>query len=386
MDFAANERSAELIAQAREFLRRELTPDVRERAYGPAGDWFDPQFHAALAREGWIGAYWPAEYGGRGWPRTDYDLIYDQLASAGAPLEMTAVTMIVAETIRRAGPAHLKERLLKPVTRGEILFALGYTEPGSGSDLASVNTRAVRDGDGWVISGQKIFTTGGHLADYIFLLARTDPDVPKHEGLTLFLVPTSSAGFSAAPIYTLSGQRTNVTYYADIRIGDDLRICEPGQGWETINIALAFERGAEFAAQLRRLVTAAAAWGRAAGKQEDPKFLVRLGRAVANAEVSRLLGEQSCWLRSSERAAPVEGAMSKIYATESFIRDSGALLDTAGVQGLLNPGHAGAPAGGELQQLYRESQISTLYGGTSEVLRGVVAQGRLKLPRARARQ
>src|SRR5690606_31506326 len=150
--------------------------------------------------------------------------------------------------IRREGSPEMKERMLPAVTRGEVLFALGYSEPGSGSDLASVQTKAVPDGDGWIINGQKIFTTMGSEADHIFLLARTEPDLPKHAGLTLFLVPTDAPGFEASGLFTLSGQRTNVTHYADIRIDDSARIGERGRGWEIVNVALAFERGGEFAA------------------------------------------------------------------------------------------------------------------------------------------
>ena len=384
MDFGTDERAEWLRGQARDFLAEHLTPQVRARVE-QTGEYHDGEFHQALARRGWLGAFWPEAHGGLGWDRADFDVLYEEMAAAGAPMEAVAVTHIIAETIRRAGTAEQKERILRPVAEGKILLALGYTEPDAGSDLASVQTRAVRDGDGWLINGQKMFTTMGHLADYVFLLARTDPGVRKHRGLTMFLVPTTAEGFSASPVRTLSGERTNVTFYHDVRVGDDARVGEPGQGWQIVNLALAFERGGEFAAQLRRMVQAAVAWGTASGTDHDPAFRARLGRVAAATEVSRLLGALASQRRSSPTGGAVEGAMAKVYATEALLRGSGALLDATGPSGLLPPGAPGAAAGGELQHLYREAQIATLYGGTSEVLRGVIAERRLSLPRARTR-
>ncbi|MFB4295120.1 acyl-CoA dehydrogenase family protein [Actinomadura sp. NTSP31] len=384
MDFATDRETESLREEVRAFVREHLSSDVRARV-ASTGDYHDQEFHAALSERGWVGAHWSVEEGGRGWDRDKTDVIYEELASAGAPTEGLAITQIVGETIRRVGTAEQRERLLAPICRGEVLLALGYTEPGSGSDLASVRTRASRDGDGWVVNGQKIFTTLGNRADYVFLLARTDPAAPKHTGLTTFLVPTSAEGFSVAPIFTLSGQRTNVTYYSDVHVGDEARVGEVGQGWEIVNVALAFERGGEFAAQLRRLVNAAVAWGHDEELGGEARFLTRIGRAVASAEVSRLLGVQASWSRTGARAGAVEGAMAKVYGTEALIRESRALLDATGVQGVRNRGVAGAAAGGELQHLYRESQIATIYGGTSEVLLTAIARQRLGLPRERRR-
>jgi 3-oxocholest-4-en-26-oyl-CoA dehydrogenase alpha subunit len=359
MDFGIDERTEQLRGQARGFLAEHLTPQVRARVE-QTGEYHDSEFHQALARRGWLGAFWPQADGGLGWDRADYDVLYEEMAAAGAPMEAVAVTHIIAETIRRTGTPGQRERILRPVTRGEVLLALGYTEPDACSDLASARTRAVRDSGGWLINGQKIFTTMAHLADYVFLLARTDTEVAKHRGLTMFLVPTSAPGFSASPVRTLSGERTNVTFYNDVRVGDDARVGEPGQGWEIVNLALAFERGGEFAAQLRRLVRAAVAWGAASGADRDPAFLARLGRVSAATEVSRLLGAQASQRRSSPSGGAVEGAIAKVYATESLLRGSGALLDATGAAGLLPPGAPGAAADGELQHLYREAQIATL--------------------------
>lgn len=383
MDFSLDERAEAFRAEVRDFLGEHLTDAVRARV-AATGTYHDWEFHRAVAAKGWIGAAWPVEEGGQGRDRADMDILYEEMAAAGAPVEGLSVTLIIAETIRRAGTAEQKERILGPVREGRLLLSLGYTEPDAGSDLASARTRAVRDGDGWRIDGQKNFTTHAHEAHYVFLLARTHPEA-KHAGLTMFLVPTSAPGFSVAPVHTLSGERTNITYYSDVRVGDDARVGEVGQGWEIVSLALAFERGGEFAAQLRRLVHASVRWAHATGRTGDPRLLRRLGQVVAATEVSRLLGAQATWMRSTAQAGAVEGAMAKVYATEALLRGSGELLEATGADGLLGPDSPGAAAEGELQHLYREAQISTLYGGTSEVLRGVVAERRLGLPRGRRR-
>jgi alkylation response protein AidB-like acyl-CoA dehydrogenase len=390
MDFSLDERAEAFRAEVRDFLREHLTDAVRARV-AATGTYHDWEFHRAVAAKGWIGAAWPVADGGHGRDRADMDILYEEMAAAGAPVEGLSVTLIIAETIRRAGTAEQKERILRPVREGRLLLSLGYTEPDAGSDLAAARTSAVRDGDGWRIDGQKNFTTHAHEAHYVFLLARTGPAAgtapqrAKHAGLTMFLVPTSAPGFSCAPVHTLSGERTNITYYSGVRVGDDARVGEVGQGWEIVSLALAFERGGEFAAQLRRLVRASVRWAHAAGRTGDPRLLRRLGHVVAETEVSRLLGAQATWMRSTAQAGAVEGAMAKVYATEALLRGSGAILDATGADGLLGPDSPGAAAEGELQHLYREAQISTLYGGTSEVLRGVVAERRLGLPRGRRR-
>lgn len=382
MDFALDERIEAFRGEVRAFLAEHLTEEVLARV-ADSGTYHDWEFHRALAQRGWIGAAWPVADGGQARDRAEMDLLYEELAAAGAPVEGFAVSLIIAETIRRVGTPEQKARILGPVRDGELLLSLGYTEPEAGSDLAAATTRAERDGEGWRINGQKNFTTHAHEAGYVFLLARTDPQAPKHAGLTMFLVPTDAEGFSCRPVHTLSGERTNITYYSDVYVGDEARVGGEGEGWRIVNLALAFERGGEFAAQLRRLVAAAVAWARAAGRTEDPRLQRRLGRVVAATAVSRLLGAHATWLRGTEQAGAVQGAMAKVYATEALLAGSGELLDATGVRGLLGRGAPGAPADGELQHLYREAQISTLYGGTSEVLRDVIAQRRLGLPRAR---
>jgi alkylation response protein AidB-like acyl-CoA dehydrogenase len=382
MDFAINAETEAFRDSVREMLRVELTPEIRSRA-AETGTLHDWGFHRKLADRGWIGLAWPVEDGGQGRDHSYNDILWEELALAGAPALGLPITLIIAETVRRLGTVEQRQRILVPVLAGDLLLCLGYTEPDAGSDLAAVRTRAERDGEGWRISGQKIFTTLAHEAGYVFLLARTDPKAAKHAGLTMFLVPTNAAGFSLTPIATLSGERTNVTYYEDVYVGDDARVGDVGSGWAVVTLALAFERGGEFAAQLRRLVRGSTSWIRSVGRADDERVLNRLGRVIADAEVARVLGSRASWMRDRQGAGYVEGAMAKVFATEALVRDSGAMLAAIGARGALGAGVANAPAGGEIQQVYRESQISTIYGGTNEVLRAVIAERRLGLPRSR---
>ncbi|SOD72120.1 alkylation response protein AidB-like acyl-CoA dehydrogenase [Jatrophihabitans sp. GAS493] len=382
MDFALDVRTEQLRAEVRQMIREHLTPAVAERVAATGGSRHDPQFHAEMARRGWITPNWPEREGGLGWDRGDLDVMHEEFVVAGAPVMGVALTRIVAETLRRVGTEEQKQRILGPVRAGELVMCLGYTEPEAGSDLASVRTAATKVEGGWVITGQKIFTTLADQADYVWLLARTDPQAPRHAGMTIFLVPTNAPGFSLAPVHTLSGERTNITYYSEVFVDDTALVGQPGDGWRIVSLALAFERGGEFTGLLRRLVESTTEWLREAGPVVTARAARRLGRAIAEAEVSRLLGAQASAARSAGDGGYVQGAMAKVYATQSLQRTTSSLLDATGEAGMLNPGSAAAPGAGDIQLLYRESQIATIYGGSNEVLKTVIAQGRLGLPRA----
>jgi alkylation response protein AidB-like acyl-CoA dehydrogenase len=293
-----------------------------------------------------------------------------------------STTMIVAETIRRVGTREQRERLLPRVLAGDIVFALGYSEPGAGSDVASVRTRADRRDDGrWVINGQKAFTTTAEEAEYVFVLARTNCAVPRHRGLTLFLVPTSAGGFSISPVRTLGGERSNMTFYEDLVVSDDARVGDIDAGWQTMMIALDFERGGEFAAEMQRLVDLVTAWALEQPQQLPAATLRRIGRAVAHTEAAKLLGAKATALRAERRPANLEGTMAKLYATEALQHHASALLDALGPAGALQEGAPAAPRAGGIEAMYRHSIVTTIYAGTSEVLRGVIAGRWLKLPR-----
>jgi alkylation response protein AidB-like acyl-CoA dehydrogenase len=374
-----------LVDDVRRFLGEHLTPELlaRVRRGGTYPDW---DFHRALVAKGWMAPGWPVELGGQGRPPLEVLAIAEELQRAGAPMLGLGTTMLVASVLRHLGTAAQKEAVVRPALAGEILIALGFSEPESGSDVAAAQTRAVRDGDEWVVNGQKMFTTNAHEADYAFLLARTDPTLPKHRGLTTFLVPLRQEGVEIRPITTLSGERTNITFYADARVPDALRIGEVNGGWEVMTVGLTYERTSAAGGDSIRLLEAMEDWavggtphGRSA--DHDERVHEAFGRAATENEVSVLLSRRSAWLDSIGELPGVEGSMAKLFSSEAITRQSAQFIDLLGPEGIRTEEDRGAPARGEVEWAYRFAQGTTIYGGTSEIQRTIIAQRGLGLPR-----
>jgi alkylation response protein AidB-like acyl-CoA dehydrogenase len=387
VDFAPAPSTADLRSELTAFLARHLTDDVLERvrATGTVHDW---GFHRALAAEGWLAAPWPVDQGGRDLGPVEMLGVLDLLAGAGAPVDGWIVTMNVASTLKAVASAELVAEVLPSVLAGEALVCLGLTEPDAGSDVSSVSTRAVRGGNDWLIDGQKMFTTLAHEARWVFLLTRTDPDTIKHRGLTMFLVPMDSAGIDIQPVHTLGGERTNITFYAGVRVPDRFRVGAAGNGWAVLMTALALERGGEFGGMsqftglLARLLDDTADWAHepdAYGRVpfDDMAVRTRLGRVAAELHVSRLLSARSAWVAGRGRSPVTEAAMAKLHAAETLQRSAGRLLDLVGPAGLVVPG--------PLEHAYRHAAVTTIYGGSSEILRGIVAGQALRLPASKER-
>ncbi|GMU78675.1 MAG: putative acyl-CoA dehydrogenase FadE [Acidimicrobiia bacterium] len=387
MDFRLGPESDAFRAQVREFLDEHLTVEVRERAHetGTVHDW---DFYRALGERGWIGASWPVEYGGQGRDPFELTAMREELRLAGAPTDGMGTTLIVARTINHVGTEDLKRELLPRVLAGELLFALGYSEPDAGSDVAAAQTRAVRDGDEWVINGQKMFTTLAHEAAYVFLLTRTNPDVPKHQGLTMFLVPLDAPGVEITPVHTLGGERTNVTYYEDVRVPDRLRVGEVDGGWDVMNVALAFERGGMGLTESDRMWRQVVDWASTTERDgrrviDDPLVRERLAQVAIDNEVAKLLAYRVSCVVASGGIPTVEGSMHKLFYAERFLAAASELLDMLGPEGVLGHGADGAPVDGWVEHAYRHAPVTTIYGGTSEVQRNIIAERGLGLPRAR---
>jgi alkylation response protein AidB-like acyl-CoA dehydrogenase len=270
--------------------------------------------------------------------------------------------------------------------RGEISACLGYTEPSGGSDVFAAKTRAVRDGDGWVINGQKMFTSGAELASYVILITRTDPDAPKHKGITVFLVPLNRPGIEIRPVHTFMDERTNATFYQDVRIEDRYRLGEINGGAKALAAALTMEQGGGYYHLLiREMADTVAEWARGKKRNgrpliEDPDVLARLARACVEARVAEVLSGRVLGTRLAGQTDLAFGPASKVFSTEAFITNSADLLDLAAPESLLR----GKQGLGLVEKGYRHSTATTIYGGTSEVLRSMVAERRLGLPRSRA--
>jgi alkylation response protein AidB-like acyl-CoA dehydrogenase len=388
VDFRLGERSDAFRAEVREFLGEVLTDEVRAQMHrtGVRHNW---DFHRALVERGWVAPGWPVELGGQGRDPMEMMALAEELQRAGAPTYGIGTTLMVANIIRHVGTEEQKRRFLPPALRGEIIIALGLSEPQSGSDVAAAQTRAVRDGEGWVVNGQKMFTTNAQVADYAFMLTRTNPDVPKHKGLTTFLVPLRQPGVEIRPVFTLSGERTNLTFYTDVRLDDSMRIGEVDGGWEVMTVSLTFERSGAQGGESIRLLEAMEQWAMTTSEDggrlraQDPAVRSRLGRAAAENEVSTLLARRCVWLQDSGRLPGVEGSMAKLFASEAITRQAADFTDMLGPDGIRSEGDPTAVEGGAAEFAYRFALGTTTYGGTSEIQRNVIAQRGLGLPRPR---
>ena len=388
MDFRLGERSDAFRDEVRAFLSAHFGPEMVERAHetGTSHNW---EFHRALGAQGWIAASWPEEFGGQGRDPMEMTALRDELRMAGVPTDGLGQTIMIARTLRAVGTEEQKQQFIPPALAGEILFALGYTEPDSGSDVAAAKTRAVRDGDEWVIDGQKMFTTLAHEATYVFLLTRTNPDVPKHKGLTMFLVPLDAPGVEIHPVHTMGGERTNATFYSGVRVPDSMRVGDVDGGWDVMTVALTFERGGFALSEADRVWQQTVDWATTTRRPDgtrvidDPLVRERLAFMRMHDEVARLLALRCSYVAATGALPGVEGSMHKLFYAESMTADADELVDMLGVDGVLSHGDPEAPVDGWVEHLYRHAAVTTIYGGTSEVQRDIIASRGLGLPRSR---
>ena len=389
MDFSTPDDLAEHRDAAKTWVRDNVRSEWAEEQYR-TGTHETLELHALLARSGVLGAGWDKEYGGSDTDPGLAKAIIDEIRGLGIAGDGWATTNMVIRTIHHVGTEEQKRTLIPAALRGEILIALGYSEPDSGTDVAAAKTAAFRDGDEWVINGQKMFTSSAQVCTHVFVLARTNPSVPKHRGLTMFLVPTDAAGFERQPIYTLGGQQTNATFYTDIRVPDSARIGDVDEGWGVMRVALVFERGgAARGSSTHTLSEAVAQWARGTRGEdgsvlfEDPSTKERLGRIAVDEEVARLLGLRVRWMSECGELPGVEGSMAKLFNSESALRHYSDVVDFLGDSGTLQPGAIDAPMGGKIEAGLRAAQVGTIYGGSSEIQREIIAERRLGLPRVR---
>jgi alkylation response protein AidB-like acyl-CoA dehydrogenase len=386
MDFSLGERSDAFRAEARQFLDEVFTDEMREEMHrtGVRHNW---DFHRALIERGWLAPGWPVEFGGQGRDPMEMLAFAEEFQRAGAPTYGVGTTLMVANIIRHVGSEEQKRSILPRALGGEIIIVLGFTEPESGSDVAAAQTRAVRDGDEWIINGQKMFTTNAQEADYAFMLTRTNPEAPKHRGLTTFLVPLRQPGVEIQPVFTLSGERTNLTFYSDVRVDDSLRIGEVDGGWDVMAVSLTLERAGAQGGESIRMLAAMERWatsavdGEGRPRSEDPDVLARLGKAAAENEISTLLARRTAWVHVSGGMPGVEGSMAKLFASEALTRQSADFVDMLGPDGIRSAGEPSSIEDGAADYAFRFALGATTYGGTSEIQRTIIAQRGLGLPR-----
>ena len=384
IDFDLGEAARALANELDTFFTKNLTPELKAKAHY-SFDGHDAGIHRKLAQAGLLFPGWPKEWGGRAAPPYALNAASHVWEAHGWTSHVMGVSNMVGTIIRRFGTEQLQREVLTKVAAGEAICSLGYSEPRCGSDVFAATTRAIREGDEWRIDGQKMFTSGANIADYVLLLARTDPNVPKHKGLTMFIVPLKSPNIEIQPVFTFQDERTNITYYDGVKIPDSYRLGEINGGVKVMAGALELEHGGGFGKTQQHMVHAAEELCRTLkfrGRPliEDTATQVRLARATAHFLVSDVIAWRALWAGVEKKPNAGFGPMAKLFSSEKFLEDSADLLDLTAPESLSK---RTGPAG-FLNQCYRHSQGTTIYGGTSEIHRSMIAERALNLPRTRA--
>jgi alkylation response protein AidB-like acyl-CoA dehydrogenase len=388
MDFSEPSSWVRIRREAEDFVATHVTRQSIENERR-TGDGVDRPLTRELGRRGWIAPGWPITEGGGGLDQFETAVLRDTLRRGGVPIKGPGTTMLPANAIRAVGSPDLKARVLPGVAAGKTLICLGYTEPAGGSDVFACATRSELDGDTWIVNGQKIFTTFAHLADYCFLLTRSQPGSTGTRGLTMLLVPLDSPGIEIQAVHTMGHERTNIVFYNDVRVSDVNRVGEAHQGFSVMRAALEAEQNVAPGSKTSWVAADALEFARAhrgpdgAELIEDPLVRERLARMMMEAEVTDLLDLRVAFLEA-EGGAP--GPVSALFGPESYVRASAAAIDIAGMAGMLDWTDDEAPLDGKLDAHYRSAVATTIYGGSSEVLRSLIVENRLGFPRSRPRR
>jgi 3-oxocholest-4-en-26-oyl-CoA dehydrogenase alpha subunit len=389
MHLAYTPEQEKLREQLRAYFAQLMTPELRRGLAETGGDYGGGEAYRALVRQlgrdGWMALGWPTEYGGRGGSALDQLIFMDEAAVAGVPVPFLTINS-VGPTIMRFGTPEQKAYYLPRIAGGEIHFSIGYSEPGAGTDLAGLSTRAVRDGDEYVINGQKMWTSLIQYADYVWLACRTDPGAPRHKGLSILIVPTDAAGFSWTPVHTVAGATTSATYYSDVRVPASALVGEENRGWPLITNQLNHERvaltsSAPIRSALREVCDWAAATKLASGQRViDQEWVqLNLARVHAKAEFMKLVN----WRIAAEAGkglGPAAASATKVFGTEFATEAYRLLMEVLGAHADVRAGSAGAVLSGRIERMHRAALILTFGGGTNEVQRDIIAAAGLGLP------
>jgi len=380
-----------------EALRKELrgyftdlmTPEVAEAcAEGETGAPACLDAVRQMGRDRWLGVGWPEEYGGRGFGPVEQLIFMNESWRAGAPTPFLSINT-VGQTIMQFGSQEQKDFFLPKILAGEAHFSIGYTEPAAGTDLASLKTKAVKDGDEWVINGQKIYTSLASYADYIWLAARTDPDAPKHRGITIFAVPTNDPGFTYSKIGMMVSASTFNTFYDDVKVPDSAIIGELNRGWDLIVNQLNYERvGLAPSGGVEAVYEAVVDWAKETDAPEGGRVIdlpwvrANLARVKADLEFLILINWKVASLEAAgQHVNPADASSTKVFGTEFFTRAYGLLMEVLGQGGALRRESPGAVLAGRLDRAYQGALILTFGGGVNEVQRDLIAMFGLGLPR-----
>ena len=394
MHLALEPEQLALREELREYFSALVTPEVRAGLSAATGEFGEAGVYKDVIRrlgsDGWLGIGWPAEYGGQARSMVDQLIFTDVAADFGVPIPYLTLNT-VGPTIMRYGTQEQKEYFLPRILAGELHFSIGYSEPGSGTDLASLRTRAVREGDEFVINGQKMWTSLIQYADWLWLACRTDPDLPRHKGLSMILVPADAPGFSYTPVHTVAGVGTSATYYEDVRVPVGNLVGELNGGWSLMTNQLNHERVAlTSSAPLVQSLSQVRRWAQETKNPDGQRVVdtewvqVALGRAHARIEMLTLLN----WKLASDAdqgidLSPAEASATKVYGSELATEVYRSLMEVVGPQAGLAAGSEGAVLAGRLERYHRSALVMTFGGGTNEIQRDIIGYVGLGLPAAK---
>ncbi len=373
--------------KVRDYFQNLMTPELRAALRGLEGGALYRDTIRQMGRDGWLALGWPKEHGGQGYSATEQLIFFEEANIAGAPLPFVTIST-VGPALMEFGTAKQKETFLQGIAAGEILFSIGYSEPGAGSDLAALKTTARLEGDHFVVNGNKLWTSGAEAADYIWLAARTDPDLPRHKGISILILDTKEAGFSHTVIPTCSNP-TAATYYDNVKVPADMLVGKLNGGWQLVTSQLNHERlglGA-WSDKVVGLFRRVFLWAKAKDENgrraiDTPWVRSQLAECYARLEAMRLINFRIAADLERGRMDVALASSTKVYGSESSIEILRKLSEIVGGSGLVRAGSAAALLLGELEYEVRASVTLTFGGGTNEIQRGLIAQFGLGMPRA----
>lgn len=386
MRIAYTPEQDELRRELRAYFAALMTPERRAALTGGDGELGAGDAYRDVVRQmgadGWLALGWPTEYGGADRSMMDQLIFTDEAAIAGAPVPFLTINS-VAPTLMAYGTDEQRSFFLPRIAAGDLHFSIGYSEPGAGTDLAALRTSAVRDGDDYVINGQKMWTSLIPYADYVWLACRTDPDAAKHKGISMLIVPTTAEGFSYTPVHTMSGVDTSATYYSDVRVPTTALVGTEGGGWPLVTNQLNHERvalcsAAPIATALRETVE----FAEATSRLEIGWVRANLARVRAKVEFLKLINWKIASIAAQGGSpSPADASATKVFGTEFATEAYRLLMEVVGPAATLRAGSPGAHLAGRLERFARTSLILTFGGGTNEIQRDIIGMVALGLPR-----
>ncbi|HCX91018.1 MAG: acyl-CoA dehydrogenase [Deltaproteobacteria bacterium CG_4_9_14_3_um_filter_44_9] len=383
MDFRFSPEEERFREEVRQFLDTEVTDEMIEEVERGTEIGIGPHCWELMRRMGkrrWLAPAFPEEYGGMGATRWQQFVLSDEMTYHRAyPLHLCGVG-IVGPTLLQYGSEEQKQKYMPPIARGEIEFALGYTEPEAGSDLANLQVKAEKKGDFYVVNGQKVFNTGCHFSQYVWLAARTDPSASKHKGISLLIVDMKTPGITVRPLWVMDGERSNEVFYDDVKVPAGNLVGEENRGFYYILTALAHERSFPVG-NLRRTFEDFVDYVKEEGLGKDPLVQQSIAQLATELQALCLLCYRVTWLIQRDTSPHWEAPMVKVYMTEFMGRFSDTAMEIMGPYGQLQAGSKWVPLKGRIEKLYRHAARRNISAGTSEIQRNTIATVGLKLPR-----